>query len=283
MRGQRYRRFLKHRRSTDDEGCATRAGMLAPFSAWLVSVQEEIRADFGWSEADDLTSAVAMCEAAECHPMWSAENRLNTLTAVRDKLLSDQAPVVVLGAAVEVEDLDVLIDLEPHLVAADGSVGVLAEIDPTGDLVGSDDSDGAGGAHWARLALVVSDADGWPHLQSAVEREVPIALHAHGDNRAQVETTLMSWSEENPPPIFLTHQTTSDLEGIYNPGGFTDGDRAICLLLSMGVAPERLMLVGYDEHTFGSWSGVSDEPIKRRKLGWMAKILDHLGFGDGGR
>ena len=24
-----------------------------------------------------------------------------------------------------------------------------------------------------------------------------------------------------------------------------------------------------------------DEAIKRRKLGWMAKILDHLGFGDG--
>lgn len=283
MKGQRNRRFLKHRRSTDDEGCATRAGMLAPFSAWLVSVQEEIRADFGWSEADDLASAVAVCEAAESHPMWSADNRLNTLKVVRASLLDDQRPVAVLGAAVEAEDLDVLLDLDPHFVAADGSVGVLAELDPMGNPAGGDDSDGAGGAHWERLALVVSDADGWPHLQSAIEREVPIALHAHGDNRAQVEATLMRWSEENPPPIFLTHQTTSDLEGIYNPGGFTDGDRAICLLLSMGVAPERLILVGYDEHTLGRWSGVTDEPIKRRKLGWMAKILDHMGFGDGGR
>ena len=268
MSEQRYRGFLKHRRSTDDEGCATRTGMLAAVSAWVVAVQEQIRADFGWREDDDLDSAVAVREAVQRHPMWSADNRLNTLTAVRDKLLSDQAPVVVIGAAVEVQDMELLHDLNPHFVAADGSVGILAELDPAGD-------------HWDRLALVVSDADGWPYLQSAVEREVPIALHAHGDNRAQVESTLQRWSVARPPAIFLTHQTSKVLEGMYNPGGFTDGDRAVCLLLAMGVTLERLILVGYDEHTFGRWSAVSDEAIKRRKLGWMAKILDHLGFGDG--
>ncbi len=268
-----------------------RTDVLAPVSAWLVDVQEQIRADFGWCESDDLDSALAVRKAADIHPFWSVDNRLKTLTAVRDKLLADQAPVVVLGAAVEVGDMEILAELGPHLVAADGSVGILAELDSVCDLAGGQGDDPAGGVgggvaggdHWARLALVVSDADGWPYLQLAVEREVPIALHAHGDNHAEVASALHRWSDGNPPAIFLTHQTSKDLEGMYNPGGFTDGDRAICLLLALGVTPERLIPVGYDEHTFGRWSAVSDEAIKRRKLGWMAKILDHLGFGDGER
>ena len=78
------------------------------------------------------------------------------------------------------------------------------------------------------------------------------------------------------------HETTlKEREGMYTPGGFTDGDRAICLLLAIGVQIERLILVGYDPDLIGRWSGVFDENVKRRKLGWMAKILDRLGFGNG--
>jgi uncharacterized Rossmann fold enzyme len=52
-------------------------------------------------------------------------------------------------------------------------------------------------------------------------------------------------------------------------------------MLALGIHPERLVLVGYDEQTFGRWSGVSNEALKRRKLAWMAKILDKVGFGNG--
>ena len=69
--------------------------------------------------------------------------------------------------------------------------------------------------------------------------------------------------------------------GEYLPKLGTDGDWAICLLLAIGVQIERVILVGYDPHLIGRWSGVFDENVKRRKLGWMAKILERLGFGNG--
>ena len=95
------------------------------------------------------------------------------------------------------------------------------------------------------------------------------------------EQALREMSPAEPLPLILTHQTNSPIEGAYNVGGFTDGDRALCLMLALGIQPERLVLVGYDEQTFGRWSGVSNEALKRRKLAWMAKILDKVGFGNG--
>ena len=115
----------------------------------------------------------------------------------------------------------------------------------------------------------------------ALDKQLPMALHAHGDNVKELERMLELFDDDKPFELFLTHQTSEAIEGMYNPGGFTDGDRAICLLLAIGVEIERLILVGYDPHLIGRWSGVFDENVKRRKLGWMAKILDRLGFGNG--
>lgn len=243
--------------------------MLEPFSQALVEIQNEIRDEFSWSEEEDLASTMAMLEMVEKFSFWERRHRLQNLEQLQKKLLADMRPIVLIGAAVEVEDLLSVLPAEPHLIAADGSVGILSEFEQ--DL-------------WPTLALVVSDADGWPHLQVAAEKGITIALHAHGDNWPEVEIALAKWGEMSPTeplPLILTHQTNSSIEGVYNVGGFTDGDRALCLMLALGIHPERLVLVGYDEQTFGRWSGVSNEALKRRKLAWMAKILDKVGFGNG--
>ena len=240
--------------------------MLGPIDPWLVSVQDAIRTDFGWMESADRENALTLLSNIEKNPHWSAAKRHTTVESLQDRLLSDWRPIVVLGAAAEIEDLEPLVDAEPHIVAADGSIGILDEIE--GNL-------------WSDVKLVVSDGDGWPHLQFALDKQVPIALHAHGDNMEALERMLNSFDDRKPFELFLTHQTSERIEGMFNPGGFTDGDRAICLLLAIGVQIERLILVGYNPHLIGRWSGVFDENVKRRKLGWMAKILDRLGFGDG--
>ncbi len=240
--------------------------MLEPIDQWLVAVQDSVREDFGWAEKQDFNTAQMLLSLVENSPQWSIEKRSETLESVKNQLLSDSRPIVVLGAAVESDDLLALLALKPHIVAADGSVGVLSEVEE--DM-------------WEDLALVISDGDGWPHLQAAIDRTIPIALHAHGDNSEELKKFIENCREKDGLEIFLTHQTTRNIEGMYNPGGFTDGDRSICILLAMGVKIERLVLVGFDQYTLGCWSGVTDENLKRRKLGWMAKILDRMGFWDG--
>ena len=57
-------------------------------------------------------------------------------------------------------------------------------------------------------------------------------IHAHGDNIDQWRSAISRWPEDHP--LILTHQTPLEIEGMYNPGGFTDGDRAVCIALALG-------------------------------------------------
>jgi len=76
----------------------------------------------------------------------------------------------------------------------------------------------------------------------------------------------------------LTHQTPGEIDGMYNPGGFTDGDRAICFLLALGVPIEKISLLGTRTDIVGKWSGVTKPAEKIIKLEWMAKVLDIIGI-----
>ena len=48
-------------------------------------------------------------------------------------------------------------------------------------------------------------------------------------------------SIRTPPHLTLTHQANVELEGMHNPGGFTDGDRALCFIHALGVRSKRLV------------------------------------------
>lgn len=132
---------------------------------------------------------------------------------------------------------------------------------------------------WSRLVCIVSDADGGAGTIEAVKRGIPIILHAHGDNKSSWRNLLgIALNMQNPPRIVLTHQTPEKITGMYNPGGFTDGDRAICFLIALGVPSDRILLLGTRTDVVGKWSGATNPEEKLIKLQWMAKILAIIGI-----
>ena len=66
--------------------------------------------------------------------------------------------------------------------------------------------------------------------------------------------------------------------GAHNFGGFTDGDRAVCFALAMGVKKENIALVGFSLNAVGRWSATTVPEQKLKKLGWMYRILEMLGL-----
>ena len=55
-------------------------------------------------------------------------------------------------------------------IVADGAIGAIADL--------------------SSVALIVTDGDGTPHIEKALNKGIPICLHAHGDN-------VESWSHFN--------------------------------------------------------------------------------------
>lgn len=140
------------------------------------------------------------------------------------------------------------------MIAADGAIGAIS--DPS------------------QVVLVVSDADGEPYLDIAIDYQIPICLHAHGNNVDRWRAAIDRWPNDHP--LILTHQTPNEIEGMYNPGGFTDGDRAICIALALGA--ENVELVGFSTEIVGKWSGHTDTGLKLIKLQWMKQIIELLGM-----
>ena len=227
----------------------------------LLAVQDEVRAAFGWSVEDDQDSALTLhAHMSAVAPYgvehWAAQARD---AALHDLVARCQAAsrVVVVGAAATVEDVNAAAGPEVIFIAADGAAGAVP-----GDLP---------------LVAVVSDLDGGVHLHDAVQRGVTVVLHAHGDNREAWESHLAAWAEKsNPPRLVLTHQVPEAIEGMHNPGGFTDGDRAVCLLRWMGIEDESIAFVGFAMDRVGAWSGITEPRRKLEKLTWMAEVLQRL-------
>jgi len=176
--------------------------------------------------------------------------------------------VAILGAAIEPEELIDTLESPTLLIIADGAAGVISEIPKS-----------LSEKAWSRVACMVSDADGGEGTYKAARRSIPIVLHAHGDNRQDwLELIKESGSQNEPPELILTHQTSSRIPGMHNPGGFTDGDRAACFLASLGVKNHNIRLLGTNSHSVGRWSGETHEPTKLEKLKWMEQSLRILGL-----
>ena len=225
-------------------------------------MQDEVRAAFGWSLNDDERSAQALSERMGAPepfgvPHWSSAAREAHLERLASTCRT-ASRVVVVGAAATVEEVTAASEPGTVFIAADGAAGAVPEDLP--------------------LVAVVSDLDGGAHLHAAVNRGALLVLHAHGDNRSLWEQHLAAWAGlDSPPPLVLTHQGPDSVAGMHNPGGFTDGDRAVCLLRWMEVPKEVLVFVGFALDKVGPWSGVTDPTRKLQKLTWMAEVLHRLG------
>ena len=122
---------------------------------------------------------------------------------------------------------------------------------------------------------MVTDFDGNPHLDKAAESGAVFVAHAHGDNISQWQECLDKWRIlQNPPALILSHQVDEAIDGMYNYGGFTDGDRAVCIAFALGA--EEVELAGFSIDEVGVWSGVTDKKRKLMKLKWMDRVLKLL-------
>ena len=238
--------------------------MYGTFAQSLIDVQDEVRAAFGWTIVPDRESAEQMVDLVNAHGerigLWASNGREESLRALSQRL-SKADEIVILGAAVTAAEV-LTLPTTPHLIiAADGAVGALEE--------------------HAHLACVVSDFDGGIHLDAAAQMGSLIVAHAHGDNFERWKASLEHWAgQSSPPALILSHQTPDGLDGAYNFGGFTDGDRAVCLALAMGVEREKIRLVGFSLGEVGRWSGSTIPDQKLHKLTWMDTILGLIGMND---
>ena len=222
-------------------------------------IQNEVRQAFGWSEADDAESAVDLQLLLEHHPHWSPLQREHTLQRVGKQLLGAHR-VIILGAAIEENELVSYNRPGDIFVAADGAVGALPG--------------------YSQLACIVSDLDGGEFLNAAAKQGQTVVVHAHGDNKQRWAESLSSWQQcPQPPSLILSHQVNQTILGMHNFGGFTDGDRALCFVLSLGVHPKNVELVGFSLNQVGQWSGITIAETKLKKLKWMERIVSELGFG----
>ena len=114
------------------------------------------------------------------------------------------------------------------------------------------------------LDLLVTDLDKNPGTAAELSRAgTPVAAHAHGDNVPLVE----EWVPRCDPDNLLATTQAAPVDAVYNPGGFTDGDRAAFVADELGAG--SLRFVGWD----------FDDPdvsvAKARKLAWAERLL-HL-------
>ena len=112
--------------------------------------------------------------------------------------------------------------------------------------------------------FIVTDLDGYiSDLIWASEHGSKVIVHSHGDNLA----ALYKYSSYiRPICVTSTYPST----GTSCWGGFTDGDRALMMALSLGC--KSVQLIGFDFSKIGDYSG-KYSPRKLEKLAWAEKIV----------
>ena len=234
--------------------------VLKPIQENLISLQDEVREAFDWSLDADEHSAHEMAKAFSIespfgHESWNRTSRSKALEALRQSICSAQRLMVVGAGSVPIHVADYP---DAWFIAADGAVGAIDD--------------------FSRVLCVISDGDGSDHLERAAQAGIHIVLHAHGDNLGRWNQLASTWSLlQNPPSLTLTHQSKAMHAGMYNPGGFTDGDRALCFIESLGRSLENVECLGFRTDVVGPWSGVTNPERKMQKLEWMRESMRRLG------
>ena len=116
--------------------------------------------------------------------------------------------------------------------------------------------------------IIVTDLDGDVGSQKNASRLGSVTvMHAHGDNT----DAIMEHAGDFQGKVILTTQSRPDMV-IYNFGGFTDGDRAVCIARHFH---SFVKLEGFDFDNIAVKEG-SDINVKRKKLQWAERIIFEL-------
>ena len=125
---------------------------------------------------------------------------------------------------------------------------------------------------------IITDLDGITKRDFSKAKFV--IVHAHGDNirlLEQFKNTIIDFAK-----IIGTTQAESNYN-LINPGGFTDGDRVLALIVSFLLPQQELYLIGMDfDDIVGNYSKPNREknyladPIKLKKLQYALQIIEWL-------
>jgi uncharacterized Rossmann fold enzyme len=198
-------------------------------------IYEAIIKDFGYDEQSDENSA-----------------RLLKLLTINSDLISDDEIIIH-------EDVTVF----GNSGNLDRDIGSTA---PRGTLIASGSAVGRIAELGIVPDIVVTDLDGdiLPQIEASVNGAVTF-IHAHGDNTEQIQ----KYANKFIGPIVLTTQSRPD-STVSNYGGFTDGDRAVCIARHFGA--KNILLLGFDFEKPSKKEG-SDPCTKIRKLQWAKRII----------
>ena len=234
-----------------------------PFTPVCVNFQQKIRKYFGWELHDDedvfnwLQKNISKYNAE-----WNEKNQLINLKQLIKKIRSNTKFAVIGANITEKELLELSEDVS--LIVADGSIGSLLKVNEK--LL-------------ENVICLISDGDGVPYITNEKIGGITLLLHAHGHAKENLKNVLEIWSKwEKTPKIIISHQTFYTKKPTVNFGGFSDGDRAVCMLHACGIKKKCIQLLGFNTQTIGPWSGLNDSKIKIQKLFWMGKILEELGY-----
>jgi len=105
-------------------------------------------------------------------------------------------------------------------------------------------------------------------------------LHSHGDNIEKLFKFKKAIIDKRN--LIATTQVEPK-NGIFNPGGFTDGDRILYFIKNLIVPYQKLYLIGMDfKDTVGKYSkpymkqDTAATPIKKKKLEFAVKLIEEL-------
>ncbi len=195
------------------------------------SLYEEIIRDFGYSREKDRDAAERLQDIGKCEG-------LNPLKDLRDQRVG------ILGPCLQSEKLPATDRQIAAGSALTNSVGIGIEPD-----------------------LLVTDLDGDAALQVKKNNEGLLAVvHAHGDNIKAMER----WVPELSGEVICTCQC-EPLDGVYNFGGFTDGDRAAFIADHFGA--EKIVLIGWDFENPRFKETEEEIEIKKKKLRWAKRLI----------
>jgi len=170
---------------------------------------------------------------------------IETLLSVRKTV---PPSVLVCGGGDTLADELSSMNIDRYVIVADAATSVVAE---------------AG----INIDMIVTDLDGIVEDQIGLNSDGTVTfIHAHGDNQSALDRYVGQFVG----PVVGTCQCPPPT-GMYNFGGFTDGDRAVCICAELGA--KEILLAGFNFDSPSSKAGKSMD-VKKRKLRWAKAILE---------
>lgn len=208
------------------------------FSIWE-PIYQQILEDFGFSRKGDEEAGQQLSDLLKGYGSQIPAAR--EIVSGRRAMVCGNAPTLSRELARRAERGEML-SKDAAILAADGATEVLLKNDIVPDIV-------------------VTDLDGpFAAILEANRKGAILAVHAHGDNLDALSRyvpqldKIIGTVQCSPPP------------GLYNFGGFTDGDRSVFLAIELGASGIDLLGFDFDDN--------SVTPRKKKKLAWAKRLID---------